>query len=42
MLRINTLECLEALTRKYDKQYAPLATDIQLNICGMIDEKDLQ
>lgn len=42
MLRLNSLECLEALTRRYQVAFAPMAKDIQLNICQMIDEKDLQ
>jgi hypothetical protein len=40
-LHLNTLECLEAFTRRYSAQFAPHAAEIQREIAPLIDDKDL-
>jgi len=41
-LQLNTLECLEALTRRYKDQFKSNAAQIQQQIGEMISENDLQ
>jgi len=41
-LHLNTLECLEALTRRYSNQLAGRAQLIQNEISTMISDQDLQ
>ena len=41
-LHLNTLECLEALTRRYAVQLAGAAQSIQNEICSLISDQDLQ
>ena len=41
-LHLNTLECLEALTRRYKSQLSSKAQEIQNEICAMISDQDLQ
>ena len=41
-LHLNTLECLEALTRRYPSQLANRAQMIQNEISAMISDQDLQ
>ena len=41
-LHLNTLECLEALTRRYLNQLGNQAQAIQNEICSMISDQDLQ
>lgn len=41
-LHLNTLECLEAFTRRYPGQFAESVKSIQTEIAPMIEEHDLQ
>jgi len=41
-LHLNTLECLEALTRRYQNKLGNQAQAIQNEICSMISDQDLQ
>ena len=39
---MNTLECLEALSRRYSQQLGGQAQAIQMEICAMISDQDPQ
>ncbi len=41
-LHLNTLECLEAFTRRYSAQFAPRAKEIEAEMAPLIDDRDLQ
>jgi len=41
-LRLNTLECMEALTRRYPEQFQQHVPTIANEISPMVDEQDLQ
>ena len=41
-LHLNTLECMEALTRRYPQQFQAQTASIANDIAPMIDEQDLQ
>lgn len=41
-IHLNTLDCLEALTRRYPSQMSASTASIQGEICNMIDDQDLQ